>query len=270
MNKKVEHILRHHIKEWNLTPDGDRFQTHSSLLQPVLYEDLECMLKISLTPEEKRGGKLLEWWNGKGVANVLKSDEDAILMEKIVSDYSLKSMSLNGKDDCSTRIICKVANLLHSCNKKSLPELIPLNIWFKDLFLSADRYGSLFLKAGEIAASVLENQTDLTVLHGDLHHDNILFSSTKGWVAIDPKGLFGDKAFDYVNILCNPTKEIALSEGRLMKQIKIISQNSGVNINHILKWTIAWAALSAVWLLNDDIEASLPTGILEIAIAKYM
>ena len=29
------------------------------------------------------------------------------------------------------------------------------------------------------------------LLHGDLHHGNILFDDARGWIAIDPKGLVG-------------------------------------------------------------------------------
>lgn len=227
------------------------------------------MLKIPLTSEEKTGSKLLDWWDGKGAVSVIRSDDDAILMERIIDNYSLRSMALNGNDDEATRIICEVANLLHTDRNKPLPKLIPLNSWFKDLFLSANKYGEPFLKAAEIARSVLENQTEPIVLHGDLHHDNILYSPERGWLAIDPKGLLGEKTFDYVNILCNPTKEIAISEGRLMKQLKIISKNTEIEINHLLKWTIAWAGLSAVWYLNDNMDASLPVEVLKTAIANY-
>lgn len=269
METAAEQILNYRIKEWELIPDGNSFQTHSSLLQPVLYGALKAMLKIPLTSEEKTGSILLDWWDGKGAVRVLKSDDDAILMERIADNHSLRSISMNGNDDESTRIICEVAHLLHSDRNKPLPELVPLHIWFKDLFLSANKYGGFFLKAAEIARLVLESQTDFTVLHGDLHHDNILYSSERGWLAIDPKGLLGEKTFDYVNILCNPTKEMALSEGRLMKQINIISKNTGIDVNHLLKWTIAWSALSTVWFLNDDIDANLPFGVLKIAIANY-
>ncbi len=270
METAVEQILDIHIKEWGLTPDGNSFQTHSSILQPVLYGNLKAMIKIPLTPDEKAGCKMLDWWDGTGAVKVIRSDDVAILMERITDNHSLKSMSLNGKDDESTRIICDVAKSLHSNRNKPLPELVPLHVWFDDLFQSANKYGGLFPKAAEIAQSLLENQTDTVVLHGDLHHDNILYSEERGWLAIDPKGLLGDRTFDYVNILRNPSKEIALSEGRFMKQIMLISKNTGIEINRLLKWTIAWSGLSAVWYLNDDIDADLPVEIMKMADAELM
>ena len=99
METAAEQILNYRIKEWELIPDGNSFQTHSSLLQPVLYGALKAMLKIPLTSEEKTGSILLDWWDGKGAVRVLKSDDDAILMERIADNHSLRSISMNGNDD---------------------------------------------------------------------------------------------------------------------------------------------------------------------------
>lgn len=267
MKTETENTLHHYMQLWNLLYDGDGFCTHCSFIQPVLSGDAKCILKIPFSIEEKRGGKVLEWWHGVGAVKVLALDGDAILMERITGDCSLKSMSLNAQDDEATEIICAAADILHSNKREPLPELTPLEIWFEELFSSAERYGDAFIKSAVTAKRLLENQSDIRVLHGDLHHDNILYSQERGWLAIDPKGLVGERAFDYVNILCNPTEEIALSEGRLMRQIYIISKNTGIAVKHLLEWTVAWAGLSAVWFLNDDLDATTPSGVLEIALA---
>ncbi len=257
-----------YISEWGLTPDGERLQTHSSILQPVLYGDEKAMLKIPLTPDEKAGCRVLDWWDGTGAVRVLRSDADAVLMERLTDDHALKSMASADRDDEATRIICQVAGVLHSDRHKPLPELLALRVWFEDIFRSADKYGGPFPMAAGIARSLLDNQTERMVLHGDLHHDNILHSPERGWLAIDPKGLFGDRAFDYVNILRNPSREIALSEGRFMRQIGIIGEESGIGIDRLLKWTAAWSGLAAVWHLDDGADASLTVEILKIALAQ--
>lgn len=268
MRNEAGKILQHYMQSWNLIYDSDGFHTHCSLIQPVIYKDIKAILKITFSIEEKRGNKLMLWYNGKGAAKVLKCDDGAILMERVIGDQSLRTMALNNRDDEATRIICRTANLLHADRNKGLPELIPLNIWFNELFLSAGKYGSPFTECAGIAKPLLDGQNDITVLHGDLHHDNILYSPERGWLAIDPKGLLGERAFDYANILCNPDKEIALSKNRLTKQIDVISKNTGINYNHLLKWTIAWAGLSAVWFLNDNMDASLPKSVAEIALKE--
>jgi len=224
------------------------------------------MLKIPINIEEKIGSKLMIWWDGIGAARVFEYDENAILMEKILGNYSLTTMSINNLDDDSTQIICNVANLLHSCKKEPFPELVPLKVWFKDLFLFAKNNGEVFQKCANIGRNLLENQHDITVLHGDLHHGNILYSSDRDWLAIDPKGLIGERAFDYVNILCNPTEEIALKKGRLTDQINVISKEAKIDFTHLLKWTAAWAALSAVWFINDGVKTNIAFKVAKIAL----
>lgn len=268
MKIKSESILHHRMQSWNLLYDGDCFYSHPSLIQPVLSEGNKCILKIPFTIEEKRGSKVLDWWDGIGAVKVFRSDDDAILMERIVGDQSLKLMSLDNQDDEATKIICDVAKVLHSSRNKSLPELTPLNIWFEELFQSAEKFGDIFKKSASVAKLLLSEQSNMTVLHGDLHHDNVLYSSDRGWLAIDSKGLLGERTFDYVNILCNPTKEIALAEGRLMRQVEIISKSTGIGVRHLLKWIVAWTGLSAVWFLNDDMDACVPVEILKSAIAQ--
>ena len=242
----AETILQSHIQNWGLICDCDRFYTHSSLLQAVIYQNNKAILKIPFSEEEKRGNKLMVWWNGLGAANVFKWDNDAILLERISSEHSLKSMVVNNNDDEATQIICELADILHSHTDKQLPELVALNVWFEDLFTYAGKYGGIFIESAKIASDLLKKQENITVLHVDLHHDNILYSPERGWLAIDPKGLIGERTFDYVNILCNPDKETALAQDRLTKQVQIISKHTGIEVNHLLKWTIAWAGLSAI------------------------
>ncbi|WP_029905338.1 aminoglycoside phosphotransferase family protein [Prevotella sp. 10(H)] len=246
--------LNYYCDKWELLPDGESIQTYTSLLQPVVHNNMSVMLKIAYVSEEERGNKLMVWWNGKGAAQVFESDDMAILMERIDGSRSLYEMAFNGQDDEATKIICDVVKLLHSNSRPPFPELVTLDVWFQDLFNSATKYGGIFKTCRDIARQLLNEQDNVVVLHGDIHHKNILYSDKRGWLAIDPKGLVGCRAFDYVNVLCNPEKEIALGNGRLMKQISVISKMADIPEKNLLEWTIAFAGLSAIWFLDDKDE----------------
>lgn len=258
----------HYFKLWHLTGDGEILFTHSGLLTPVLYRGTEAMLKIAFSPEEKRGGKLLSWWKGQGAAKVFAYDENALVMERLHTSPSLKEMALDGRDDEATRIICGVAARLHAHEKTELPELTPLSAWFRDLFRSREKYGAIVTECASLASLLVENQSDMTVLHGDLHHENILYGSSGQWLAIDPKGLWGERTFEYANILCNPDKKTALGAGRFSRQVDVICETSGVSRIHLLQWTAAWAALSAVWFINDNMDPDIPLAVAEKALAE--
>lgn len=266
MKTGIENLLLYYIQLWNLIPDGERLLTPSSLLQPVLYKNNKAMLKIPIVGEERRGSALMVWWNGIGAVKVLEYDYNAILMERIIGDHSLTTMVVNNQDDEASTVICNVAHMLHSCNKQPLPELVPLEIWFDDLFLFEDKFGEVIKKCASVARRLINNQQDIVVLHGDLHHENILHSTDRGWLAIDPKAIIGERAFDYVNILCNPNAEVALGKGRLTKQLAIISKEARISFDCLLKWTTAWAGLSTVWSFNDGKKRTTAFDVAQIAL----
>ncbi len=63
-----------------------------------------------------------------------------------------------------------------------------------------------------------EEQQGAALMAGDLHHRNILDFGSRGWLAIDPKGILGERGFDFANIFCNPDPAIATVPGRLAHQ----------------------------------------------------
>jgi streptomycin 6-kinase len=64
------------------------------------------MLKIAVLDEEKRGGALMNWWNGHGAARVLAHAGNAILMDRAENGASLADFARDRRDDEASRIIC--------------------------------------------------------------------------------------------------------------------------------------------------------------------
>ena len=92
------------------------------------------------------------------------------------------------------------------------------------------------------------------VLHGDLHHYNILASGPRGWLAIDPKGLIGEPAYEIGAFLRNrlpeplPNPEAARLTARRMDQF---AAELGVDRARVRGWALSQAVLSAWWSLED-------------------
>jgi streptomycin 6-kinase len=95
------------------------------------------------------------------------------------------------------------------------------------------------------------SQREVAVLHGDIQHGNILDCGERGWLAINPKGLAGDRGFDYANLLCNPDHRTATPPGRLARRIVLVADTAGLERKRLLRWILAWAGLSAAWHLID-------------------
>jgi len=263
---KARDTLRHTVIKWGLIADGEIITRHSSLLQPVVFEGNKAMLKVAMKPEERRGSALMICWNGHGAAKVLKHEEDVLLLERAVGTASLRQMVLNGSEDEANKIICRVVAKLHGANCNKVGDLVPLKIWFSDLGHANAKYGGIFGRCSNVADELLNNPMDIFALHGDIHYDNVLDSGKGTWVAIDPKALLGERGFDYANLFCNPTPEIALSETRLKKQVKLVAAAAGLDVKRLLQWIVAWGGLCAAWTLDDGENAHVPITVAENAL----
>jgi streptomycin 6-kinase len=263
------------LARWHLALDGAAFRTPTSTLAPARTHDgTAVMIKVSHHEEERRGAALLDAWQGRGAARVLAHDGDAILLERATGGRFLVSMAQTGDDAEAVGIVCGVAETLHAASADVLdaaapPELVPLRTWFRELFAYADELSPLHRRGADLAASLLDDERDVVALHGDLHHGNVLDFGARGWLAIDPKGLLGERAFDYANLCCNPTPAFALEPGRLESRIEIVSDAAGLDPRRFTRWLVAWCALSSTWHARsgDDAAAASVARIGERALA---
>ncbi|HJR72548.1 MAG TPA: aminoglycoside phosphotransferase family protein [Luteimonas sp.] len=257
-----------YLARWALTPDGPPLHTHSSDLLPVRYHDRPAMLKIAREAEEKLGGLLMRWWDGDGAAPVLAYEGDALLLERATGTRSLAWMAAHDRDDEAARILCAAAARLHAPRAKPLPELLGLEPWFEQLWPAPSKYGGVFAESARTARALLDDPRDVVPLHGDLHHDNVLDFGERGWLAIDPKRLLGERGFDYANIFCNPEDRTDLAQERFRQRVEIVVAASGIERRRLLQWILAWCGLSAAWWLDDGKEAEIDLPIAELALAE--
>jgi streptomycin 6-kinase len=243
--------FRYYFARWALTPDGDPVATDSSRLFPVRRDGAPAMLKIAVEAEERWGAGLMVWWDEIGAARVLEHDEKAILLDRATGSRSLIEMAKDGRDDEASRIICDVVAKLHAPRGKPLPELVPLTQWFRALEPVASREGGIFVRCAETARILLADPREIVALHGDVHHGNILDFGDKGWLAIDPKRLGGERSFDYANLFCNPDYLVATAPGRLARQADVVARVANLERKRLLQWILAWAGLSAAWGMDD-------------------
>ena len=262
-------MFENYLDRWRLEPDGEPIATTTSRMLPVRRDGVPAMLKVATEPEERRGADTMTWWEGDGAAHVLAHEGDGLLMERAEGTTSLEEMALSGRDDEATRIMCHVAARLHAPRMRPLPSsLVPLPEWFAALEPGAERHRGILERAAATARHLFAEPRDIVVLHGDIHHGNILDFGSRGWLAIDPKGLLGERAFDFVNILRNPNTEIALTPGRFSRQVTVVAEAAGLNRTRLLQWTLAFTGLSAAWIFGDGDEPRLDLAVAELAAAE--
>lgn len=259
-------MFTEYIVRWDLIPDGAPIRTHSSRLLPVRQRGVPAMLKIAQADEERQGGSLMVWWNGEGAARVLAHMGDALLLERAECARSLAQMTRDGNDDDATRILCSAAAKLHTPRAQPKPTLVPLERWFSSLWPAAQQYGGLFGKCAQAARELLDSPQDIVVLHGDIHHGNVLDFGARGWLAIDPKGLSGERGFDYANIFCNPDRDSACVAGRFERRLRSVVNEAGLGRRRLLQWILAWSGLSAAWIVETGERPEVDFEVAEFAI----
>lgn len=258
-------MFEDYLERWALTPAGQAIVTSGSRLLPVMHDGHGAMLKIADSAEEQAGAKLMVWWNGEGAARVLQHDGHALLLEYATGKESLAQWSRRNRDDRASATICETLARLHTPRDNPPEGLLGLDIWFRDLIAPAEAHEGILAYCADTARSLLDSAQDIVVLHGDAHHGNILDFGARGWLAIDPKFLKGERTFDYANLFPNPDAEVALAPGRLAHQARLVAEFAELDHERLLRWIVAWAGLSAVWYQQDGMVPRTPLAVARLA-----
>lgn len=91
----------------------------------------------------------------------------------------------------------------------------------------------------------------------------MLYSAKRGWLAIDPKGLIGERTYDYANLFCNPNYAWASQTNRMAHQIEVVTQHTDIEPSRLLQWIVAYTGLSAAWYLESKNQQE-ATAVLEL------
>src|SRR5262249_36356362 len=152
-------------------------------------------------------------------------DTNGFLMERALPGAELSSLSLCGQDDDATHVLCDMILALHT---KAPPPgewktVEHLALGFKRNRAKASRHPllrpDLIDRAERTFLELCSTQSDRFLLHGDLHHMNVLKDDTRGWLVIDPKGVIGELAYETASILHNPIPHFEMiADSRVMER----------------------------------------------------
>ncbi|HUI89421.1 MAG TPA: aminoglycoside phosphotransferase family protein [Anaerolineales bacterium] len=222
----------------------------------------DVVLKIGL-PHRERTSEMsaLRFFKGKGAVRLLEADEERgmFLLERLLPGKMLATLT----DDAQATHAAAGVMLNLWRPAPCGGAFIQLSDWFKGFEKLRLRFeGStgpleknLVERAEHSVASFFGEDYAPMLIHGDLHHDNIL-SSQDDWLAIDPKGVIGPAAYEVGPLLMNPlgylTRPDAVRITR--RRMDILSERLGFETERIREWGIAHAVLSAWWDLEDNMD----------------
>jgi streptomycin 6-kinase len=204
----------------------------------------------------------IRYYNGDGMARVVQADETlaAVLLERLEPGVSLWDTPPDDakRDEKATRIIATLMQRLW--RPVSEPHgLRTLESWTEALaaYEGSEIPKPYVDKAKGLLKELLPTQHPV-LLHGDLHHDNILSATREPYLAIDPKGLVGTKAYDLTPALMNPDaptlgKHPALAK-ILERRISIFSEMLTIDRKEIAAWGFTQLMLGSIWSIEDHGE----------------
>jgi streptomycin 6-kinase len=212
--------------------------------------------------EEWRCGEVLSALGGNGIVQPIAHAPGAVLLPRFDPGYDLVAMCLEGRDDEATSII---ASIIHR-----MPVVRPHAVRGAG---SVDRLHADFAKyrlagegiipmhfvdaAEELFAALCATQRDVRLLHGDLHHYNVLFDSAAGWVAIDPWGVMGEIEFEVGASLRNPVVDAVKSPRLLERRLRIYEDRLHIDASRAVKWAFATTVLGILWPFDPNLGLDL-------------
>jgi streptomycin 6-kinase len=246
-------------RRWTLALDGPVHRSPTSCVafgRETTGPGRHIVLKVA-DPEsdETRGTAALVHFGGRGAVRVLAHEDGAVLLERAIPGRPLTAMVREGRDADAMRTVCDVAARLHDAPPPA-GGFPTIEDWGRG-FERHRRSGSTAIapamldQASSIYTELAASQHDRRLLHGDLHHDNILWDEDRGWLAIDPKGVIGEPVYEVGAALRNPTSEPSVVVTAIARRCDIVAEHFATDRQRVIGWAFAQAVLSAVWSIED-------------------
>lgn len=235
--------------------------SYNFVLRATRSDGKQVVLKASFMKGElSREVSFLRAYEGRGAIHVLDEDEEwgVALLEGAEPGTPLSTIE---NDALATHIFCDVFRRLHHL----APPVGSRYPSMKQHFAAIERYRergngmnndvrlplNYVEKAEEYLAYLIATTSENLLLHGDLHHDNMLRQDEEKWVVIDPKGIVGDIHFDTIQYLLNYEDRGGEYEQVLRNRIAIMADQLGLDPRRIAMWGVARGVLEACWTMED-------------------
>ena len=113
-------------------------------------------------------------------------------------------------------------------------------------------------EAYTIARDLFEKYTDRVLLHGDLHHDNLLLRADGGYVFVDPKGVVGPEIFDLPRFILNEldTEYTESDAEHIHKVINALCERLDYPKNDVRKLFYMETVLANIWNIEDGLPVN--------------
>ena len=263
----VPRIVRDLLDDWDLAVDGEPMHGWTSLVLPVRTEGRAAVLKVAWPHEECQHEILaLQHWHGNGAVLMLRADprRNAMLLER------LSTQDLTQLDHLGACEI--IAGLYAQLHVPAPPQLLTLSSYvhrYTDELERLPRGAPIPRRIVDQAVRLgrdlaADPVTDGTLIHGDLHYENVLAGERLPWLAIDPQPVSGDPHYEVDLVLFNRWDEIVASADvreTARRRFHTVVDVAGLDEDRARDWVIVREAHNAMWAIEDGDSERVTTAI---------
>jgi streptomycin 6-kinase len=255
-------LLERLEQHWSLTVDPPFEGLSYNYVAPATRADgTAAVLKVGVpNPELLTEIEALRLYEGRGIARLLDAEPElgALLLERLTPGVPLATLE---DDEAATAIAAGVMRQLWrpAPAAHAFPTVERWSRGLERLRASFDGGtgpfpGRLVEQAERLFSDLLGSMAEPVLLHGDLHHYNILSAEREPWLALDPKGVVGEPAYEVGAFLRNPVPqlmEIPDLGKVLARRVDQFAEELELDRARLVGWGMAQAVLSAWWTFED-------------------
>ncbi|MCJ7533681.1 MAG: aminoglycoside phosphotransferase family protein [Anaerolineales bacterium] len=260
--KRLPILIAECEQRWSLTI-GAPFEplSYNYVAPAVRANGIDVVLKVGFpNPELLSEIEALRIFDGRGIVRLLDGAraQGVMLLERLKPGTPLSSSM---DDQRATSIAVQVMRQLWrpAPFEHSFPTV---EKWAAGLKRLRQRFNGgtsplpahLVEEAERLFGELIGSMDEAALLHGDLHHDNILAAERQPWLALDPKGLVGEQAYEVGALLRNQLPQdlkTPQASRILRRRIDQFAEELGFDRQRLRAWGLAQAVLSAWWSIED-------------------
>lgn len=223
--------------------DGTSRWGACAVVVPVTGPQGPAMLKVTWPHAEARAEHLaLRAWDGRGAVRLLRADPHrfALLLERLDPGSDLAAEPID--EACRA-----LGGLLTQLSVPALARTPTLSAYAArqaaDPGPGREVLPRRFVEQARHLAAQLSTDpgVDARLLHTDLHFANVLRGQRHRWLAIDPKPMAGDPAFEVAPALWNRVADLGTGSSvrpALRRRLEIVCEHAGIDEQRAKAWTI--------------------------------
>ena len=257
-------LLAQYSQLWDLEIGTPFTDLSYNYVAPALCTDGTKAVIKSGFPNRELDAEIaaLRHFDGRSTVNLyqVNREQTIFLLERVMPGESLWEM----EDEIATNILLDIMPSLWEVYEGDFP-FLAVSDWALGFSRLRNRYMGgtgpfdirLVEKAENIFIELVASSDDPVLLHGDLHHGNIISAEREPWLAIDPKGVIGEPCYEVGAFLRNPMPGLLKKEkprDLLTRRVDQVVERLGFDCQRVIGWAFSQAVLAAIWCDEDNLS----------------